>query len=43
MDELISEMIIYDKEESEKELILRNKGFKQHDPLETIPEIMGDN
>ena len=43
LDELISEMVIHDKKEAEKELILRNKGFKQHDPLETIPEIMGDN
>ena len=43
LDQLISEMINHDKKESEKELILRNKGFKQNDPLETIPEIMGNN
>ena len=41
LEELISEMIIHDREEAEKELILSKKGYKQNDPLETIPEIMG--
>ena len=41
LEELISEMIIHDRKEAEKELILSKKGYKQNDPLETIPEIMG--
>ena len=42
LDQLITSMIDHDKQEAKKELILRNKGFKENDPLETIPEIMGD-
>tara|TARA_Y100000739_G_C20572690_1_gene448567 strand:- start:93 stop:1235 length:1143 start_codon:yes stop_codon:yes gene_type:complete len=42
LDQLIAEMINQDKKEAEKELILLNQGFIQNDPLETIPEIMGD-
>ena len=42
LDQLIAEMINQDKKEAEKELILLNEGFIQNDPLETIPEIMGD-
>ena len=34
-------MIVHDREEAKKELILSKKGYKQNDPLETIPEIMG--
>jgi len=41
LDELISEMITHDRKEAEKELILSQEGFKQNEPLETIPEIMG--
>jgi len=41
LNDLISEMIKNDTEEAEKELVLKNKGYKQNDPLETIPEIMG--
>ena len=42
LDQLIAEMINQDKQEAEKELILLNQGFVQNDPLETIPQIMGD-
>ena len=41
LDDLISEMIKNDTQEAEKELVLKNKGYKQNEPLETIPEIMG--
>ena len=41
LDELISEMIVHDREEAKKELILSQEGYKQNEPLETIPEIMG--
>ena len=40
LEELISEMIINDKEEAKKELILTKKGFKQNESLENIPEVM---
>ncbi len=40
LEELISEMIINDKEEAKKELILSKKGFKQNESLENIPEVM---
>ena len=40
LEELISEMIINDKEEAKKELILNKKGFKQNESLENIPEVM---
>ncbi len=40
LEDLISEMIANDKQEAEKELVLKNKGYKQNEPLETIPEIM---
>ena len=40
LDDLISEMIENDKKEAEKELVLKNKGYKQNDPLEIIPGIM---
>ena len=33
-------MIINDKEEAKKELILTKKGFKQNESLENIPEVM---
>ena len=42
LDQLIAEIINQDKKEAEKERILLNKGFIQNDPLETIPQIMGD-
>ena len=40
LDQLISEMIDYDKELAKKEVLLKKKGFIQNNPLETIPEIM---
>ena len=43
LDQLITDMINHDKKEAKKAVILRNKGFKENDPLETIPEIMGDS
>ena len=43
LNEIISEMIISDHEESRKELILRNQGFPPSSSLETIPEIMNKN
>ncbi len=43
LNEIISEMIISDHEESRKELILRKQGFPPSSSLETIPEIMNKN
>ena len=40
LEELISEMIKYDLEEAKKALILKEKGYRQNNPLETIPTIM---
>ena len=43
LNEIISEMIVNDHEESRKELILRKQGFPPSSSLETIPEIMNKN
>ncbi len=40
LEKLVSEMITHDNNEAKKDLILKNKGFGQNNPLETIPEIM---
>ena len=40
LEELISEMISYDLKEAKKEVILKDKGYIQNNPLETIPNIM---
>ena len=40
LEELISEMIINDKEEAKKEILLTKKGFKQNESIENIPEVM---
>ena len=40
LEELISEMIIYDLKEAKKDVILKEKGYIQNNPLETIPYIM---
>ena len=40
LEEIISEMIINDNYEAKKELVLKNKGFKLSNPIETIPNIM---
>ncbi len=42
LEDLVSEMIKNDLEESKKELILKNKGYSQSSPVETIPNIMGN-
>ena len=43
LEEIIHEMIDHDKYEAEKELVLKKKGFKLSNPIETIPNIMKDN
>jgi len=43
LEEIITEMINHDNEEAKKILILKNKGFKLSDPLETIPNINKNN
>tara|TARA_Y100001970_G_scaffold294300_1_gene450089 strand:+ start:7706 stop:8848 length:1143 start_codon:yes stop_codon:yes gene_type:complete len=43
LDQLISEMINNDKIESQKERLLKEKGYPQNHPLESIPEIMKNN
>ena len=40
LEEIISEMIINDNYEAKKDLVLKNKGFKLSNPIETIPNIM---
>tara|TARA_B100000886_G_scaffold54682_1_gene33559 strand:- start:25022 stop:26167 length:1146 start_codon:yes stop_codon:yes gene_type:complete len=40
LEELISEMISHDLKEAKKEVILKDKGYIQNNPLETIPNIM---
>ena len=40
LEELISEMINHDLAEAKKALILKEKGYHQNNPLETIPTIM---
>ena len=40
LEELISEMIINDLKEAKKDVILKEKGYIQNNPLETIPHIM---
>ena len=42
LEEIISEMITNDNYEAKKDLILKNKGFKLSNPIETIPNIMQD-
>ena len=39
LEEIITEMINHDNIEAEKTLILKNKGFKLSNPIETIPNI----
>tara|TARA_B100000963_G_scaffold311840_1_gene288970 strand:+ start:4902 stop:6041 length:1140 start_codon:yes stop_codon:yes gene_type:complete len=39
LEQIITEMISNDIKEAEKALILKNKGFKLSDPIETIPNI----
>ena len=40
LEEIISEMITNDNNEAKKELVLKNKGYKLPNPIETIPNIM---
>ena len=40
LEELISEMINHDLKEAKKDVILKESGYKQNNPLETIPDIM---
>ena len=40
LEELISEMIKHDLKEAKKDVILKESGYNQNNPLETIPNIM---
>ncbi|MBO8223273.1 GDP-mannose 4,6-dehydratase [Prochlorococcus marinus str. XMU1401] len=40
LEELISEMINHDLKEAKKDVLLKEKGYIQNNPLETIPNIM---
>ena len=40
LEELISEMIKHDLSEAKKTVILKEKGYRQNNPLESIPTIM---
>ena len=42
LEDLISEMILNDSKEAEKELILKNEGYSSLNSLETIPQIMNE-
>ena len=42
LEKLVAEMIRNDNNEAKKDLILKNKGFEQANPLETIPNIMSN-
>ena len=39
LEEIISEMITNDNYEAKKELVLKNKGYKLSNPIETIPNL----
>ena len=39
LEQIITEMISYDNKEAQKELILKNQGFKLTEPIETLPQI----
>jgi len=42
LEELISEMILFDKNEAKKDLILQKEGFSSNSSLESIPQIMNN-